>query len=63
MKREYGTCQFRITKCWFKHDEHQTIHANDDKEHLNENNQDVIEKLFNIVEQCTERIVHLENKN
>ena len=53
---DYGTCQFGSTKCWFKHDEHQAINTE------NHNEKDVIDKLFNIVEQCTERIVQLENK-
>ena len=56
-KIDHGSCQFGITKCWVKHDE-----QHDDTENHNENKQDVIDKLFNIVEQCTERIVQLENK-
>ena len=55
-RNDYGTCQFGITKCWFNHDEHQAINTE------NHNEKDVIDKLFNIVEQCTERIVQLENK-
>jgi hypothetical protein len=43
---EYGTCQFGIKKCWFKHDEQQTINANDNTENLNENNEDVIENYL-----------------
>ena len=42
-KDEYGTCQFGITKCWFKHDEHRTINTHENTENLIENNQDVIE--------------------
>ena len=56
-RNDQGSCQFGITKCWFKHEE-----QHDDTENHNENKQDVIDKLFNIVEQCTERIVQLENK-
>ena len=49
----YGTCMFGEDKCWF-------VHENDKNEKIIQNNQEVFEKLFNMMEKMTERIVQME---
>ena len=62
---QYGNCKFGKLKCWFRHPE---IEFNDENsenvENRNQNNgnQNIIEKLFDMVEKFTSRITELENK-
>ena len=73
-KGTYGTCWFGPKKCWFTHAEKQTLNANESEEKTEDEidnpnkekekiiyNQEVIEKLFGMVEKITERIVIMEN--
>ena len=53
-----GTCHFGSENCWFRHDE--PVITNGDKKNI-ENNQEVIEKIFDMMEKFTDRIVHIEN--
>ena len=62
-KEDNGTCKLGVTRCWFIHNEGRIEKGNDIIEHLNDKNQEMIEKLFDMVEKFTERIVHFENKN
>ena len=52
----YGTCHFGNMKCWFNHE---------DVENLNENgnnvNQEVVDKIFDMMENFTQRILEIEN--
>lgn len=50
-----SSCKYGYQNCWYKHN------IPTDNE-LNNVNQEVIEKLFKMMEQFTERIVHLENQ-
>ena len=49
----YGTCMFGEDKCWF-------VHEAEKSEKIIQNNQEVFEKLFNMMEKMTERIVQME---
>ena len=50
-------CLYGAEKCWFQHNEHE-----DHKKYQNQN-QDITEKLFNMMEKFTERIIIIEKKN
>ena len=57
-KETNGTCQFGAHNCWFKH-----IEIENSNEHTNiDKNQELIGKLFNMVEKFTQRILELEEK-
>ena len=57
-----GFCQFGRKHCWFNHDETETLNGNRNIEHVNDQNQEMIAKIFDMVEKFTQRIVHLESK-
>ena len=57
-----GTCQFGRVKCWFNHDETDSSNANRNTENANNVNQEVLDKMFNMMENFTQRIMELENK-
>ena len=70
--RQYrlGTCKYASDKCWFRHSDTTESITNKNEENVNEGekseqiikyNQEVIEKLFNMMEKMTERIVQMEN--
>ena len=54
-------CHFGSSKCWYNHIEEEDMNKNEDIELVNDKNQKVIEKLFDIVDKITQRILHLEN--
>ena len=56
-----GMCHFGSSKCWYNHIEEEDMNENEDIELVNDKNQKVIEKLFDIVDKFTQRILHLEN--
>ena len=49
----YGTCMFGEDNCWFVHEAYK-----DEKN--NQNNQEMFERLFKMMEKMTERIVQME---
>ena len=53
-----GTCHFGNTKCWFKHEEIENFDGN---ENGNNFNQEVIDKIFDMMENFTKRIMEIEN--
>ena len=57
-----GTCHYGETKCWFKHNIEE-YHTKDEKEDESLEYNEVVKKLFNIVEKVTERLAKLENIN
>ena len=59
-REQNGNCQFGKMKCWFKHIEVEDMCRNSNNE--NDDKQDIIGKLFDMVEKFTTRIVELENK-
>ena len=61
-KDSYGTCKIGVTKCWFIHNDREMDNGNYIIENTHDKNQEMIEKLFDMVEKFTERIVHLENE-
>lgn len=52
-----GTCRFGIMNCWFNHCENEQTNF-----YENHQNNEVIEKLFSMMEIFTKRIVDIENK-
>ena len=58
----YGTCKIGVTKCWFIHHDIEVNNENDIRENAHGKNQEMIEKLFDMVEKFTERIIQLENQ-
>ena len=48
-------------KCWFKHENIKQSNKNKDNEELSEN-KGVMEKLFNMMEIMTKRIINLEER-
>ena len=61
-KEEIENCQFGAIKCWFRHIEHEYETAKYDTTNRNEKSQDILEKIFDMVEKSPERVIHLENK-
>ena len=62
-----GTCWFGPKNCWFQHEERQISNENgNNKEEMNEaimnTNQEVIEKIFDMMEKFTKRILLIEKK-
>ena len=55
-----GLCIFGRKSCWFKHDKHEMAFESDNptKEH-----NEVIEKVFGMLEKMTERIIQIEKYN
>ena len=54
-----GTCWFGPKTCWFHHEEVEKINESGN----NENKEEMIEKIFNMMEVFTQRILKLENDN
>ena len=55
------TCHFGVKNCWFNHNENESMNENGSKENSNDMNQEVIGKLFEMMEKFTHRIVQIEN--
>ena len=51
-----GFCKYGSEKCWFKHDK------NDNNEKQNDN-EEVIEKIFQMMEKFTQQIVDIKEIN
>ena len=60
-----GTCQFGRVKCLFNHDETDSSNAKRNTENANNDNvnQEVLDKMFNMMENFTQWIMELENQN
>ena len=56
-----GKCIFGKDNCWFLHDKKEVLIEADNTEKMIQYNQDVFDKLFNMMEKITERIVLMEN--
>ena len=58
-----GSCHFGVKNCWFNHNENDisNINENGSGENLNDMNQEMIGKLFEMMEKFTQRIVQIEN--
>ena len=54
------TCKFDNTKCWYLHNELNEMNE-ENYEGKGNDNQLLLEKLFDMVEKMTERILKLEN--
>ena len=62
-KSTNGTCWFSAKTCWFHHEEIERLNdnGNDDKVQNNIYNEEMIGKMFNMMEVFTQRILKLEN--
>ena len=58
-KYKEGNCSF-YENCWFKHEEVDKEEKEKEKDVKNENNVEMMKKLFEIVEKFTKRIVDVE---
>ena len=58
-----GTCKFGKSKCWFNHDNLENSNESEENENSNKENNDVIQKIFEMMETMTERIVQMEESN
>ena len=61
-KENYGKCKLGVTKCWFIHNDGGIDEGNNIVENSHDKNHKMIEKLFDMVEKFTERIIQLENQ-
>ena len=55
-----GACSYTPNSCWFKHEETNTENTDNRQNIMNEN---ITEKLFNMMEKIVERLADLENKS
>ena len=60
-----GTCRFGAKKCWFNHSDNEITYTsgneNENGENLQNMNQEMMEKLFEMMEKFTQRIIQIEN--
>ena len=56
-----GTCKYGISKCWFNHNESDTNEIKN-SENLKPN-EEVIERIFKLMEKLTEQIVEIKENN
>ena len=56
-----GACKYGTSKCWFNHDDIEN--PNESEVNVNKENNNVIQKLFEMMETMTERIVQMEESN
>ena len=56
-----GSCQFGKVKCWFNHQEEEIPNGNRNMENGMNVNQEVIDKIFDMMENFTRRIMEIEN--
>ena len=56
-----GTCHFGSENCWFRHNDSKLKNTNEKDEKNIDNNQEVLEKLFEMMEKFSDRIVHIES--
>ena len=64
-----GTCKFS-EKCWFNHSERETLKGTETEDHANENNdteiketKEVIQKLFKMMENFTDKLKQMKEIN
>jgi hypothetical protein len=64
-KSLHGRCWFGAKTCWFHHEGIEQINENGRTDNIeNKNNkEEIIEKIFNMMEVFTQRIMKLENDN
>ena len=61
-----GTCHFGAKNCWFNHHDNEITYTSENEtengEYLQNTNQEMMEKLFEMMEKFTQRIIQIENK-
>ena len=56
-----GTCRFGSNNCWFDHNQTEIRNQNKILTMSNDENQDIMQKILDMMENCTTRIVQIEN--
>ena len=56
-----GSCQFGKIKCWFNYKKDEISNGNRHMENGTNINQEVIEQIFDMMENFTRRIMEIEN--
>ena len=56
-KAQNANCKYGDKLCWFSHDERNQI---DNDETISKDKKDVLQRIFEVMERMTERIVELE---
>ena len=56
-----GTCVFGEEKCWFKHEKNEDAHNNENKKDIDEN-ETVTQKMLDMMEKFTKRLIEIEDK-
>ena len=55
-----GTCNYTNKNCWFKHNENEILNENENNEKEIEENREVIQKIFKMMENFTNEIIQLK---
>ena len=56
-----GSCHFGRIKCWFNHEEYESSNDIRNEENATNVNQEVIDKIFDMMENFTHHIIDIEN--
>ena len=58
-----GTCTYGNQNCWFKHSENEDINKNEENENSKIEKDEVVQRLFQMMEKLTECIFQIEKKD
>ena len=58
-----GTCTYGNQNCWFKHSENEDINKNEENGNSKIEKDEVVQRLFQMMEKLTERIFQIEKKH
>ena len=58
-----GECNYTNENCWFNHKENEMINENENNENEIEGNREVIQKIFEMMENFTKEITQLKEIN
>ena len=58
-----GTCTYGNQNCWFKHSEYEDKNKNEENENSKIEKDEVVQRLFQMMEKLTERIFQIEKKD
>jgi hypothetical protein len=54
-----GACKFGKNRCWFIHDKNETFDDKENNKNFTKENNEIIQKVFELMENFTERIVQI----
>jgi hypothetical protein len=58
-----GSCKYGQERCWFKHTNHKTMKENEETENIFNEKNEVVQKLFMMMEKMTELFFQMEMIN